>query len=139
MKTGFVGLGRMGSAMARNLVEAGHALTVYNRSAGKSAALLALGANEAADIAGACRGEGVITMLAEDVGVADQVLGQDGVIANLPGGAIHISMSTISVALSRRLAQAHVEAGQRDVVATVMGRPDMPPAAKLFIFAAGDP
>jgi 3-hydroxyisobutyrate dehydrogenase-like beta-hydroxyacid dehydrogenase len=139
MKTGFVGLGRMGSAMARNLLEAGHALTVYNRSAGKSGALLALGANEAADIAGACGGEVVITMLADDVAVADTVLGQDGVIANLPAGAIHISMSTISVALSRRLAQAHREAGQRYVVATVMGRPDMAAAAKLFIFAAGDP
>jgi 3-hydroxyisobutyrate dehydrogenase-like beta-hydroxyacid dehydrogenase len=139
MKTGFIGLGRMGSAMARNLVEAGHQVTVYNRSAGKSAALLALGAHEATQIAGACGGEVVITMLADDVAVTETVLGPDGVIANLPPGAIHISMSTISVALSRRLAQAHRTAGQRYVAATVMGRPDMAASAKLFIFAAGDP
>ena len=61
------------------------------------------------------------------------------VIAKLARGAIHVSMSTISVALSRRLAQAHRQAGQRYVAATVMGRPDMAAAAELFILAAGDP
>jgi 3-hydroxyisobutyrate dehydrogenase-like beta-hydroxyacid dehydrogenase len=138
MKTGFIGLGHMGSAMARNLVKAGHDVTVFNRSPGKSQSLLELGAHEAADIAGACHGEVVITMLADDAAVADTVLGKDGVIANLPRGAIHISMSTISVALSMRLTQAHRQAGQRYVAATVMGRPDMAAAAKLFILAAGD-
>jgi 3-hydroxyisobutyrate dehydrogenase-like beta-hydroxyacid dehydrogenase len=78
-------------------------------------------------------------MLTDDAAVTDTVLGKDGVIAHLSPGAIHISMSTISVALSRRLAQAHGQAGQRYVAATVMGRPDMAAAAKLFIFAAGDP
>jgi 3-hydroxyisobutyrate dehydrogenase-like beta-hydroxyacid dehydrogenase len=129
----------MGSAMARNLVKAWHDVTVFNRSPGKSRSLLELGAHEATDIAGACHGEVVITMLADDDAVADTVLGKDGVIANLPQGAIHISMSTISVALSRRLAPAHRQAGQRYVAATVMGRPDMAAAAKLFILAAGDP
>jgi 3-hydroxyisobutyrate dehydrogenase-like beta-hydroxyacid dehydrogenase len=139
METGFIGLGHMGSAMAKNLIIAGHDVTVFNRTRGRSGALVQLGAHEAADIAGACQGEVVITMLADDGAVADTVLGKDGVIANLPQGAIHISMSTISVALSRRLAQAHRQAGQRYVVATVMGRPDMAAAANLFIFAAGDP
>jgi 3-hydroxyisobutyrate dehydrogenase-like beta-hydroxyacid dehydrogenase len=138
MKTGFIGLGHMGAAMAKNLVQSGHEVTVFNRSPGKSHSLLQLGAHEATALAGVCHGEVVITMLSDDVAVAETVLGPDGVIANLPQGAIHISMSTISVALSRRLAQAHREAGQRYVAATVMGRPDMAAAAKLFIFAAGD-
>jgi 3-hydroxyisobutyrate dehydrogenase-like beta-hydroxyacid dehydrogenase len=139
MKTGFIGLGHMGAAMATNLLKAGHDVTVFNRTPGKSRSLLELGAHEATDIAGACHAPVVITMLADDVAVADTVLGKDGVIANLAPGAIHISMSTISVALSKRLAQAHQSAGQRYVVATVMGRPDMAAAAKLFILAAGDP
>jgi 3-hydroxyisobutyrate dehydrogenase-like beta-hydroxyacid dehydrogenase len=139
MKTGFIGLGHMGSAMAKNLVLAGHEVTVFNRTPGRSRALAQLGAHEAMDIAGSCQGEMVITMLADDVAVTDTVLGADGVIAKLARGAIHVSMSTISVALSRRLAQAHRQAGQRYVAATVMGRPDMAAAAELFILAAGDP
>jgi 3-hydroxyisobutyrate dehydrogenase-like beta-hydroxyacid dehydrogenase len=139
MKTGFIGLGHMGSAMAKNLVIAGHDVTVFNRTPGRSRVLVELGAHEAGDIAGACRGEAVITMLADDAAVEDTVLGKDGVLASLSHGAIHISMSTISVALSKRLAQAHAQAGQRYVVATVMGRPDMAAAGNLFILAAGDP
>jgi 3-hydroxyisobutyrate dehydrogenase-like beta-hydroxyacid dehydrogenase len=129
----------MGSAMAKNLVLAGHDVTVFNRTPGRSGPLAQLGAHEAADIAGACQGEVVITMLADDGAVADTVLGKDGVLASLHRGAIHISMSTISVALSKRLTQAHAEAGQRYVAATVMGRPDMAAAANLFVLAAGDP
>jgi 3-hydroxyisobutyrate dehydrogenase-like beta-hydroxyacid dehydrogenase len=139
VKIGFIGLGHMGSAMAKNLILAGHDVTVFNRTAGRGEALVRLGAHEATDIARACHGEVVITMLSDDVAVAATVLGEDGVIARLAPDAIHISMSTISVALSRRLAQAHRQAGQRYVAATVMGRPDMAAAAMLFILAAGDP
>jgi 3-hydroxyisobutyrate dehydrogenase-like beta-hydroxyacid dehydrogenase len=139
MKTGFIGLGHMGSAMVRNLLKAGHEVTVFNRSPGKSRSLVELGAHEATDIAGACHGEVVITMLADDTAVTEVALANGGLIASLPKGAIHVSMSTISVALSRSLAQAHVQAGQRYLVAPVLGRPDMAAAAKLFIVAAGDP
>jgi 3-hydroxyisobutyrate dehydrogenase-like beta-hydroxyacid dehydrogenase len=139
MKIGFIGLGRMGSAMAANLVKAGHEVTVFNRSPEKLAALLELGAHGAASIADACHGEAVITMLADDTAVSGVVLGKGGIIENLPKGAIHISMSTISVALSKSLAQAHAEAGQRFVAAPVFGRPDAAAAAKLFIVPAGDP
>lgn len=84
------------------------------------------------------RGDAVITMLADDEAASDIVLGQGGVIDSLPKGAIHLSMSTISVALSKRLTQAHAKAGQRYVAAPVFGRPDAAAAAKLFIVAAGD-
>ncbi len=139
MKLGFIGLGRMGSAMAANLLKAGHDVSVFNRSPGKSGPLIELGAHEAANLAAACGGEVVITMLADDDAASDIALGDGGLIDNLPKGAIHLSMSTISVALSKRLAQAHAQAGQRYVAAPVFGRPDMAAAAKLFIVAAGDP
>ena len=139
MKLGFIGLGRMGSAMAANLVRAGHEVTVFNRTPGKSSALVALGAEEAATLAGACRGEAVITMLADDEAAANIAMGSGGLVENLSKGAIHLSMSTISVAMSDRLAQAHAQSGQRYVAAPVFGRPDMAAAAKLFIVAAGDP
>ena len=139
MKLGFIGLGRMGTAMATNLVKAGHEVTVFNRSRGKSSSLIMLGAHEAADLAEACGGEVVITMLADDEAASAIALGRGGIVDHLPKGAIHLSMSTISVALSKRLAQAHAAAGQRYVAAPVFGRPDMAAAAKLFIVAAGDP
>jgi 3-hydroxyisobutyrate dehydrogenase-like beta-hydroxyacid dehydrogenase len=139
MKIGFIGLGRMGSEMAANLVRAGNDVTVFNRSPGKSGSLVKLGAREAPSAAGACIGEAVITMLANDDAASDIAFGDEGLIAHLPKGAIHVSMSSISVALSQRLARAHAQAGQRYVAAPVFGRPDMAAAAKLFIVAAGDP
>ncbi len=139
MKIGFIGLGRMGSAMATNLVKAGHDVTVFNRSPEKSLSLLDIGARRAASIAGACDGEAVITMLADDAAAAHIAFEDAGIIRKLRTGAIHVSMSTISVTLSKQLAKAHVEAGQRFVAAPVFGRPEMAAAAKLFIVAAGDP
>jgi len=139
MKLGFIGLGRMGSAMAANLVRAGHEVTVFNRTPGRSAPLIALGAHEAETLVGACGGELVITMLADDEAASHIALGSGGLVENLSKGAIHLSMSTISVALSKRLAEAHAQSGQRYVAAPVFGRPDMAAAAKLFIVGAGDP
>jgi 3-hydroxyisobutyrate dehydrogenase-like beta-hydroxyacid dehydrogenase len=138
MKVGFIGLGHMGSAMAVNLLKAGHEVTVFNRNLEKCAPLVALGAHEARVLAEACRGAVVITMLADDPAVTDIVFAKDGLIANLAHNAIHVSMSTISIALSKRLAQAHSQAGQRYIAAPVFGRPDMAAAAKLFIVAAGE-
>lgn len=139
MKTGFIGLGRMGSAMAANLVKAAHDVTVFNRSAEKRRALLELGALEATRVADACRGEVVATMLADHAAVADVAFAPDGIVANLAEGAIHLSMSTISVGLSKILAQAHAKVGQRFIAAPVFGRPDKAAAAQLFIVTAGDP
>src|SRR5258708_5888985 len=139
MKLGFIRLGPLGAGMAANLVKAGHDVTVYNRTPGRSGALIELGAREAANIAGVCDGEAVITMLADDDAASAIALGEGGLTTKLRKGAIHLSMSTISVALSKRLAQAHAQAGQRYAAAPVFGRPDMAAAAKLFIVCAGDP
>jgi 3-hydroxyisobutyrate dehydrogenase-like beta-hydroxyacid dehydrogenase len=139
MKIGFIGLGRMGSAMAANLVKAGHDVTVFNRNREKSRSLVELGAHQATSIADACQGEAVITMLADDTAVSDIALAAGGIVGKLRQGAIHVSMSTISVGLSKELARAHAKAGHRFVAAPVFGRPDMAAAAKLFIVTAGDP
>jgi 3-hydroxyisobutyrate dehydrogenase-like beta-hydroxyacid dehydrogenase len=138
MKLGFIGLGHMGARMAANLVKAGHDVSVFNRSPGRAAGLVELGAREVTSVAAACTGEAVFTMLADDDAVSDIALGGGGVVAHLPKGAIHVSMSTISIALSERLARAHAQAGQRYVAAPVFGRPDMAAAGELFIIVAGD-
>ncbi|MGD9512028.1 MAG: NAD(P)-dependent oxidoreductase [Geminicoccaceae bacterium] len=139
MQVGFIGLGQMGAAMAANLVAAGHTVTVYNRSPAKAAPLVEKGARLAAGVAGACRGEVVVTMLADDRAVADTALGDGGIVASLSPGALHVSMSTISVELSDRMAAAHEANGQRYLAAPVFGRRDAAAAAKLFVVAAGAP
>ncbi len=139
MKVGFIGLGHMGAGMAANLIAAGHEVTVYNRTPAKVQALVERGARAAARVADACRGEVVITMLADDAALESVVFGADGILRNLGPGAIHVSMSTIGVALSERLTKAHAEARQRFVAAPVFGRPQAAAAAKLFIVAAGAP
>jgi 3-hydroxyisobutyrate dehydrogenase-like beta-hydroxyacid dehydrogenase len=139
MRVGLIGLGHMGSGMAANLVRAGHDVTVYNRSLAKVEALIALGAKAAASVAEACRGDAVITMLANDEAVESVVLGRDGILASLPAGALHVSSSTISVALSGRLSEEHARAGQRFVAAPVFGRPDVAAVGHLYVIAAGEP
>src|ERR1700731_1353439 len=104
MNVGFIGLGRMGTGMAANLVRAGHCVTVYNRTPGKAGPLIAQGAKVASSVADACRGEAVVTMLANDDAVADVVLGEGVVVACLSADALHVSSSTISVERSERLA-----------------------------------
>jgi len=99
MKIGFIELGHMGTAMAANLVKAGHDVSVFNRSPEKARALIELGAREATNIAEVCGGEVVISMLANDDAVSEVTLGEGGVIAHLRQRAVHLSMSTISVAL----------------------------------------
>ena len=135
MDVGFIGLGHMGAGMAANLLRAGHRVTVYNRTPSRARPLVEQGARAATRVRDACGGDAVITMLADDASVEAVVFGNDGMIRALREGAIHISMSTISVALSERLANAR----QRFVAAPVFGRPEAAAAAKLFIVAGGAP
>ena len=149
MKVGLIGLGNMGSGMAANLLKSGHEVTVHNRTPSKAQKLVDQGARYAVQIADACHGDAVITMLADDNAVESVVFGDadasgagtssSGVLGSLAKGAIHISSSTISIALSERLAQAHAGRGQGFVSAPVFGRPEAAAAAKLFIAAAGAP
>jgi 3-hydroxyisobutyrate dehydrogenase-like beta-hydroxyacid dehydrogenase len=145
MKVGFVGLGNMGIGMAANLLKAGHDVTVYNRTASKADPLVKQGAHFAAQVADACRGEAVMTMLADDRALESVVFGNGGtsakgaagILGSLGKGAVHISLSTISVELSKKLTAAHAERGERFVAAPVFGRPEAAAAAKLVVIAAG--
>lgn len=139
MDIGFIGLGNMGRGMAANLLKAGHRVAVYNRSPGKAEALVGQGAVAARTIAEACDAEVVFTMLADDRAVGGVAFDEGGIVAALARDATHVSSSTISVALSERLAAAHAEAGQRYAAAPVFGRPEAAAAAKLFVVAAGEP
>ena len=139
MKVGFIGLGHMGSGMAANLLRAGHEVTVFNRTSDKARRLAELGARVAGKVADACTGEVVITMLADDGALRQVTLGAEGIVGKLRGGATHVSMSTVSVELTRELSRAHEHAGEKLVAAPVFGRPEMAAAAKLFIVAAGPP
>lgn len=137
MKVGFVGLGNMGSPMAMNLLKAGHDLTVYNRTAEKAKPLLRQGARAAATPAEASSADVVFTMLADDHAVEEVVFGDLGILANLRPGSVHISSSTISVALSQKLTAAHEKRNVRFISAPVFGRPEAAQAAKLFVVVAG--
>jgi 3-hydroxyisobutyrate dehydrogenase-like beta-hydroxyacid dehydrogenase len=138
MKIGFVGLGSMGSGMARNLIKAGHQLAVYNRTRSRTDEFKQVGAKVASSPGEAATGaDAVITMLADDRALEAVIFGPGNVLESLPAGAVHISMSTISVAISRRLEAAHKEKKQEYVSAPVFGRPEAAAAAKLFIVAAG--
>lgn len=138
MNLGFIGLGRMGSPMARNLLRAGHRMVVYNRTREKAEALEAEGARIAATPSQASLGcEAAVTMLGDDASVEEAVLGEGGLARTLGRGAVHVSCATISTALARRLDAEHAHRGQRFVSAPVFGRPDAAAAQKLLIVAAG--
>ncbi len=138
MNIGFLGLGAMGSGIAANLVKAGHATTVWNRTASKADGLVAAGATRAATPREAAAGkEVVLTMLADDGALHAALAGPDGLLAGLPAGALHLSLSTVSVAAADAAAALHAEHDQRFVSAPVFGRPDAAAAGKLFIAAAG--
>src|SRR5271168_4235817 len=104
MQVALIGIGKMGSGIAKSLLRAGHRVTVYNRTRSRAEALRADGAVVAASVADACRAGVVLTMLADDAAVEAQVFGSDGILASLPRGGVHVSSSTISVALSDKLA-----------------------------------
>lgn len=140
MKIGFLGLGRMGSAIAGNLVRARHDVTVWNRSPDKARALVAGGATLATSPREvAASSEVILSMLADDAALNAVLSGKDGVLAGLKPGALHVSMSTIAVATSESAAARHTERQQHFLAAPVFGRPDAAEAAKLFVVAAGAP
>lgn len=136
MKIGFIGLGRMGAAMAGNLAKAGHEVWVWNRSKSAAQALEAQGAH-IADTPQQAASTGVLmSMLANDDAVRDVIL-EGGVINALPVGGIHVVHSTLSVAFVRELATAHAVHKVAYVSAPVFGRPDVAEAGRLNILAAG--
>jgi 3-hydroxyisobutyrate dehydrogenase-like beta-hydroxyacid dehydrogenase len=140
MKAAFIGLGRMGTAMADRVLAAGHDLAVYNRDPRKADDLVARGAKPMGSVAEAARyGAVVITMLGNDAALSAVTLGEEGLIAAMPKGATHIVMGTHSVSLIKALTAGHADAGQVLVGAPVMGRPPVAAAGQLGILAGGPP
>jgi 3-hydroxyisobutyrate dehydrogenase-like beta-hydroxyacid dehydrogenase len=138
MKIAFLGLGKMGVPMARRLLAAGHDVTVWNRTRERADALAAQGAIVASSPAEAARSaEAVLTMLFDDAANEAVLFGPEGVIDALRPGALHIAMSTISVALSERLTAEHTRRGLAFVAAPVFGRPNIAEEGRLWIVAAG--
>jgi 3-hydroxyisobutyrate dehydrogenase-like beta-hydroxyacid dehydrogenase len=142
LEVGFIGLGRMGLAMARSLIAAGHELAVHDLAAQDRGdadvdALAGSGARVASRIAEVCNADAVITMLASDDDIETAVFGRAGVIEAMPAGATHLAMSATGVELGQRLALAHRRAGQFFVAAPVLGSPEAAADGRLFILAAG--
>jgi 3-hydroxyisobutyrate dehydrogenase-like beta-hydroxyacid dehydrogenase len=138
MRVGFIGLGRMGQAMAARVLAGGHELTVYNRTPEKADALAKEGATVARSIAAACEGcEVVATMVADDAALEEVVLAPGGIRESLPKGAVHTASGTHGVAAIKTVAAAHGEAGQAFVAAPVLGRPEAAAAGQIGIVAGG--
>ena len=135
---GFVGLGAMGSAMAENLLAAGFEVTVFNRTASKAAPLVAKGAKLAERPGDVAHQRGiVISMLADDASLETLVTGEAAIASRLAPHGIHISMTTVSPAIVRKLAAVHHECGSVMVSAPVFGRPEAAAAKKLWICTSG--
>ncbi|MDE1942628.1 MAG: NAD(P)-dependent oxidoreductase [Betaproteobacteria bacterium] len=135
----FLGLGKMGAPMARNLLDNGFPLTVFNRSRAPTESLAAAGAIIAdAPCAAVTPGGIAITMLSNDAALETVTLGREGFADCLGEGGLHISMSTVSPELSRRLAREHALRGSYFLAAPVFGRPEAAAARKLWICQSGD-
>jgi len=138
MTLAFIGLGKMGAGMARNLLRAGHTVAVYNRSRDKAEALAADGARVADSPADACRdAEVVMTMVADDHALEEIVFGTHGIAGGMKAGCIHLSHSTISTALARKLTDEHRQRKQGYLSVPVFGRPEAAETKKLVAVAAG--
>ncbi len=140
MKVGFIGLGRMGSAMARRLCEAGHDVAVYNRTPEKARALAEAGAKVVGSMAEAARyGEAVVTMLADDAALEEVAQRSGGLLQSLPAGCVHICAGTHGVHLVRRIGAAHAKAGQIMVASPMLGRPEAVSSGQAGIVVGGPP
>jgi 3-hydroxyisobutyrate dehydrogenase-like beta-hydroxyacid dehydrogenase len=140
---GFIGLGRMGTAMATNLAHSGCKVIGFVRRPERSKELSALGLEPSVDIEKLFDCSIVISMLPDDTAVREVVLGRDatlgldGLSQGLGRGAVHLSMSTISTKAASEMAAAHARFGQGYVAAPVFGNPDAAKARELFVIAAG--
>lgn len=137
MHIGFIGLGQMGRGMAARLIDCGHQLTVWNRTAAAALTFTQRGATVATQPAQALQTEIVITMLADDAAV-DAVWIESGLAGRMPATALHLNMSSVSLGMGQRLAALHRKHGIPYVSAPVFGRPEPAATGQLDIVAAGE-
>lgn len=139
MEVAFIGIGRMGLAMSRRLVAAGHEVVVYNRTPGKSAASIEAGAKRVDSIAEAARhGEAVFTMLSDDAALEEVAVRAGGLLESLPSGGIHVCSGTHGINIIRRLKKEHAARGQVLITAPVLGRPEVVSSGQAGIVISGE-
>jgi 3-hydroxyisobutyrate dehydrogenase-like beta-hydroxyacid dehydrogenase len=140
LSVAFLGLGRIGIGMAASIQKAGYPLVVYNRTQQKMQSLVASGATAArSPREAAAAGDIVITCLMDDTSVLENLVGENGILAGLRPGAIHIGTSTVTPKATTHFAKLHAEHGSHYVAATFAGHPEHAAAGKLMSFVAGDP
>jgi 3-hydroxyisobutyrate dehydrogenase-like beta-hydroxyacid dehydrogenase len=138
MKIGFIGLGNLGTPIAFNLLESGHQLFVYNRTAAKTAPLTAKGAiatNSIAALAKECHI--VFSIVSDDTAVKSICTGEQGLVANLAPGSIHVNISTILPATAAEIAVMHEQYGLHYLAAPIFGRPEVVAARKANFVISG--
>jgi 3-hydroxyisobutyrate dehydrogenase-like beta-hydroxyacid dehydrogenase len=131
MEVGFIGLGRMGGAMARNIAKAGHSVRAWNRSRRAIE-----GVEMVASPGDAFQADVVFTMLADDSAVREVVLSSNA-LDSARSGVVHVGSTSISVDFADELRISHAEAGVGYVSAPVFGRPDVAESGQLAVVAAG--
>lgn len=138
MKVALIGLGNMGIPIAENILKSGHELVIYNRTASKRQSLVEKGAVMAVSPADAAEKATIVfTILSDDKAAEAVVYGEKGIISGLPKGGIHVSVSTLSVELAKKLEEDHEKNSQAFVSCPVLGRPDAAAAAALRLLVAG--
>ncbi|MEA3181382.1 MAG: hypothetical protein QOI59_4905 [Gammaproteobacteria bacterium] len=138
LNIGMIGLGKMGSAIAGNLLSAGHKVRVWNRSPEPVKELVTKGAAAVAKPADLANADFLLTMLANDAATRSVIVDQ-GVLAAAQPGLVHLNLATVSVALAKEFAQLHRQRNIGYIAAPVFGRPDVAAAGKLNVVVAGDP
>ena len=139
MRVGFVGLGKMGGAIASRILAAGYDLVGYSRTKARAEVLIAAGmgwrdsARQVAEEA-----EVICTMLPDDEALAAAMAGSKGILAGLQAGAVYVDMSTVSPALTRRLAEQVDARGASMLDAPVSGSPATVEQGRLSFMVGGD-
>ena len=140
MKVGFIGLGKMGMPMSRRLLSAGFQLTVHNRSRGKVEELVQQGAHPAISAAEVATAADIVLTCLPDVPTVEEVfLGKNGIVPAARSGQVLVDHSTVSPAISQRIATAAAEVGARFLDAPVSGGVERATEGTLTIMAGGDP
>ncbi len=134
---GFIGLGHLGLPMATNLLDAGYALRVYNRTASKAEPLVARGAHLANQVADVATSGGIVATIVWDDAALESIVTSDGFLEHLGSGGVHIAMSTVSPETSKKLAAMHAQHGSVYVEAPIFGGSEAAVAHQLLIPFAG--
>jgi 3-hydroxyisobutyrate dehydrogenase len=139
MKVAFIGMGTMGAAMAINILKAGHAVTVHNRTREREEPVANAGARRSASPQEAARNaEIIVTCVSDTPDVEDVILGANGVIHGAPAGAIVVDMSTISPSTTRRIGAELAKKGIRMLDAPVSGGSEGAQKGTLTIMVGGE-